>query len=174
MLMFMYYYCYCYKVIWTEINTILPHVGGVGKGINLNTKQGASFFIFSFSATGANSQHLGCYPHNSWRDTLKLNHHPPRSQLNTNSTDVKATHCRYESSQHSLCYNRLHSREIENNRLACKIKRRGRERLVTWPRAGSYVCNYDHNFSQWFSHINFSFHHFKDNSFFYQQHRLFP
>jgi hypothetical protein len=40
-----------------EINNILLHVGGVGNGINLKTKQGASFFIFSFSATGANSQH---------------------------------------------------------------------------------------------------------------------
>lgn len=55
--MFMYYYCYCCKIICTEINNILPHVRGVGKGINLNTKHGASFFIFSFSATGANSQH---------------------------------------------------------------------------------------------------------------------
>lgn len=54
--MFMYSYFYRCKVIWTEIN-ILPHVGDVGSGINLNTKQGASFFIFSFSATGANSQH---------------------------------------------------------------------------------------------------------------------
>jgi len=52
-----------------------------------------------------------------------------------------------------------------------KTKREG-GRLVTWPRAVSYVRNDDHNSSQWFSHINFSCHHFTDK--FYQEHRLFP
>jgi hypothetical protein len=43
--------------LFTQTNGTLPHLGGVDTGINLRTKQGASFFIFRFSATGANSQH---------------------------------------------------------------------------------------------------------------------
>lgn len=101
--------------------------------------------------------------HNSWRDTHKLNHHPPRSQLNTNSTDVKPLTA--AMNHHNTRCATIDS-TLERSRTTdwlARYEEGGRQ--VTWPRLDSYVCNYGHNSSQWFSHINFSFQHFTDKSF---------